>query len=179
MRSSYSDTGIVIRSLDSGEADRFVTILSMEHGLADFLARGTRRLTSRKAPHLDPLNRIKFQVSRGDNPRFLEQAESDKYYPQIKKDFQKTSLCLRMAEILLGTLPKEVEDKEMFLSFSNFLNALEVADGHQQIKQLENQFGLFLLRHLGYPAPKESKNQDITTYFETIMNKKIISSQLK
>ncbi|HOX96057.1 MAG TPA: DNA repair protein RecO [Candidatus Woesebacteria bacterium] len=180
MRSSYSDNGIVIRSIDSGEADKYVTILTERHGLADFVARGARRLSSKKAPHLDPFNLIRFLVGRGQDLQFLEQAESSNFYPAIKNSISKTRLCLTISEILLGTLPKEVEDREIYLSYKIFLDAVEVADSEKEINRLGHQFGLFLLRHLGYPAPKQSAtSSDLSVYFESIMNKKLISPQIK
>ena len=179
MRPSFSDTGIVIRSIDSGEADKYVSILTENHGLTDFVARGARRLNSKKAPHLDPFNLVKIQTGRGENPRYLEQVESDSYYPGIKGDFAKTGLCLTITEILLGTLPKEVEDREIFLSLKLFLDAVEKAETKKDINRLGRKFGLFILRHLGYPAPKLPETANLSTYFESIMNKKLISPQIK
>ena len=77
MRQSYTDTGIVIRSVDSGEADKFVSIVSENHGLGNFVAKGARRLSSKKAPHLDMLNVVKYSVGRGESPRLLYL----KFYP--------------------------------------------------------------------------------------------------
>ena len=179
MRSSFSDTGIVIRSVDSGEADKYVSIITENHGLSDFVARGARRLNSKKAPHLDPFNLVKFQSGRGENPCYLEQVESSSYYPCIKKDFAKTGMCLTITEILIGTLPKEVDDREIFLSLKAFLDAMEKVEDKKEINRLGRKFGLFILRHLGYPAPKLPETANLSTYFESIMNKKLISPTIK
>lgn len=179
MKSSFSDTGIVIRSVDSGEADKFITIITENHGLQDFIARGARRITSKKAPHLDLFNLIKFQSGRGEHPLFLEQAETITYYPGIKKDFAKVGLCLTIVEILLNTLPVEVEDREIYLSIKSFLEAVEKSDSSKETNRLGRKFGLFLLRHLGYPLPKLPETTKLTTYFESIMSKKLIGPLIK
>ncbi|HSV95000.1 MAG TPA: DNA repair protein RecO [Spirochaetia bacterium] len=179
MRSSFSDTGIVIRSVDSGEADKFISIITENHGLQDFLARGARRLASKKAPHLDLFNLIKFQSGRGEHPRFLDQVESIEYFPKIKKDFSKIGLCLTIIEILINTLPIEVEDREIFLSLKSFLEAVEKSDSQKETNRLGRKFGLFLLRHLGYPPPKLSASAKLTNYFESIMSKKLIGPLIK
>ncbi len=179
MTSSFADTGIVIRASDSGEADKYVSIITENHGLQDFVARGARRLTSKKAPHLDLFNLVKFESGRGEHPRYLEQVESIAYYPSIKKDFAKVGLCLTIVEILLNTLPLEVEDREIYLSTKSFLEAVEKSESVKENNRLGRKFGLFLLRHLGYPPPKFPDSAKLTTYFESIMSKKLISPLIK
>jgi DNA repair protein RecO (recombination protein O) len=179
MNSSYSDTGIVVRSVDSGEADKYVSILTEQHGLSHFVARGARRITSKKSPHLDLLNIVKFQASRGDSPRFLDQVESIFYYPKIKTNFSKINISFTIVEILTSTLPAEVEDKEIYLSLRSFLDAVEKSEGQREINRLGRKFGLFILRHLGYPTPKMSESANLTSYFETIISKKLISPKFR
>lgn len=179
MRPSFADTGIIIRSVDSGEADKFVSIITEQHGLQDFLARGARRLSSKKAPHLDLFNLVRFQSGRGEHPLVLDQVESIAYYPGIKKDFAKVGLCLTIVEILLNTLPIEVEDREIFLSTKAFLEAVEKSESAKENNRLGRKFGLFLLRHLGYPLPKLPETAKLTTYFESIMSRKLIGPLIK
>jgi DNA repair protein RecO (recombination protein O) len=171
--------GIVIRSVDSGEADKYVSIITQNHGLQDFVARGARRITSKKAPHLDLFNLIKFQGGWGENPRFLEQAETVSYFPMIKKDFAKVGLCLTIVEILMNTLPVEVEDEEIFLSTKSFLEAVEASATSNENNRLGRKFGLYLLKHLGYPLPKLPKTAKLTNYFESIMSKKLIGPLIR
>jgi len=179
MRPSFFDTGIVVRSADAGEADKYVSVITENHGLQDFIARGARRLTSKKAPHLDLFNLIKLQSGRGDHPRFLDQVESIAYYPSIKKDYGKVGLCLTIIEILTNTLPPEVEDKEIFLSLKSFLDAVEKSNSNKENNRLGRKFGLFILRHLGYPPPRLPETAKLSTYFESIMNKKLIGPLIK
>ena len=178
MRESYSDIGIVIRSVDSGEADKFVTIITKNHGMGSFVARGARRPSSRKAPHLDLLNIVKFSAGRGESPRYINQAESLSFYPAIKSDFSKVGLSLTITEILSNTLPLDVEDREIYLSLETFLGSLEQVTDTKEINRLGRRFGLFLLRHLGYPAPK-NLSENLSSYFETIMDRKIISKEIR
>jgi DNA repair protein RecO (recombination protein O) len=179
MKSSFSDTGIIIRSVDSGEADKFVSIITQYHGLQDFVARGARRITSKKAPHLDLFNLVKLQCGRGEHPRFLDQVDSLSYYPGIKKDFSKVGLCLTVMEILINTLPVEVEDEEIFLSTKKFLDALDKTTSPKETNILVRKFSLFILRHLGYPMPKISQSSKLSAYFESIMSKKLIGPQVR
>lgn len=179
MSESYTDSGIVIRSVDSGEADKFVSIISENHGLGNFVAKGARRPTSRKASHLDLLNLIKFSAGRGENPRYLNQVESTSFFPGIKKDYAKVGLSLTLAEILTNTLPLDVEDREIYLSFKSFLQALEKTVDSKETNRLGRRFGLFLMRHLGFPPPKFPETDNLSGYFESLMNRKIISTEIR
>lgn len=179
MGQAYSDNGIVIRSVDSGEADKFVSIISENHGLGNFVAKGARRITSRKASHLDLFNLIRFDVSRGESPRFLNQVESTSFFPGLKNDYSKVGLALTLAEILTGMLPVDVEDREIYLSLRAFLEGLEKTQGKRETNRLARRFGLFLTRHLGYPPPRSPDTDNLSSYFETLMNRKIISTEIR
>lgn len=179
MTESYSDSGIVIRTVDSGEADKFVSLISANHGLGNFVAKGARRLTSKKSSHLDLLNLVRFSVCRGESPRYLGQVESTSFFPAIKKDYAKIGLCLTFAEILSNTLPLDEEDVEIYLSFKSFLEALEKTDDPKESNRLSRRFGLFLMRHLGYPPPKSPETDNLSGYFEALMNRKIISTEIR
>jgi hypothetical protein len=82
-------------------------------------------------------------------------------------------------EILTNTLPVDVEDKEIFLSLKSFLEGLDKVEDRKDINELSRRFGLFLLRHLGYPPPKFPEKDNLSSYFEVIMNRKIISKDIK
>lgn len=179
MNAAYSDIGIVLRGNDSGEADKYITLITHEHGLINCIARGARRISSKKAPHLDVFNIVKFQVGRGENPLYLNQAESTSFYPNIKSDFGKIGICMTIIEILLNTIPANVEDEEIYMSLKSFLDGMEKATGSKEINNLGRQFGLYILRHLGYPPPKNANSDNLSTYFESIMNRKIISKEIR
>lgn len=179
MNVAYSDIGIVLRGNDSGEADKYITLITKDHGLISCIARGARRITSKKSPHLDVFNIVRFQVGRGTNPLFMNQAESTSFYLGIKSDFAKIGICMTIIEILLNTIPAEVEDEEIFLSLKSFLDGMEKATGSKEINNLGRQFGLYILRHLGYPPPKAGNTENLSSYFESIMNRKIISKEIR
>lgn len=179
MKLQYTDTGFILRSVDSGEADKLVSVLTENHGLTLYVARGVRRLSSKKSPHLDLCNFVKFNVGRGESPQFINQVETVSYYPGIKSSFPKISLCLTIAEILTNTLPIDVEDREIFLSLKVFLESLEEAKEQKEINNLGRRFALFILRHLGFPPPKNPDKDNLSVYFEAIMNRKIISKEIR
>jgi len=53
---TYSDEGIVLRRIDYGEADRILTVLTLEHGKIGVIARGVRKSQSRLASRTGPVH---------------------------------------------------------------------------------------------------------------------------
>jgi len=174
MNKTFSDIGIVIRVINFGEADRFVDIVSQDHGLINLIAKGVRRITSKKAPHLDLLNLIKFQVARGRSPQIITQAELIE--PHLNLKMARTSFYL--IEILNSLLAPEQPDKELFLSLKNYLFHLNKTTSKEKSRKLSINFQLYLFRHLGFPEPKEKTPQAIMSHLENITSKKIKSRHL-
>ena len=56
---------IVLRHNDWGEADRLVSLFTRERGKVRAVVKGARKITSRKAGHLEPFTHVKLQLARG------------------------------------------------------------------------------------------------------------------
>ena len=179
MKQSFTDTGIVLKSFDFAEADKLVGILSHHHGFQEFVAKGARRLNSKKAPHLDLFNKIRFQAGRGNSPQLLIQADTEDCFSSLKSSLTKVRVALSIAEILTSLLPHEEEDRELFLSLTNFYSSLDRHIQPNEIAGLTREFSLYLLRHLGYPQPKIVASESLSVYFENLISRKLISHELK
>jgi DNA repair protein RecO (recombination protein O) len=178
MNKTFSDIGIVIRVINFGEADRFVDIVSQDHGLINLIAKGVRRITSKKAPHLDLLNLIKFQVARGRSPQIITQAELIEPHLNLKNNLKMARTSFYLIEILNSLLAPEQPDKELFLSLKNYLFHLNKTTSKEKSRKLSINFQLYLFRHLGFPEPKEKTPQAIMSHLENITSKKIKSRHL-
>jgi len=56
---------LVLRHLDWGEADRLITLFSREEGKRRAVAKGVRKLRSRKSGHLEPFAQVNLLLARG------------------------------------------------------------------------------------------------------------------
>ncbi len=178
MRQNYSDIGIIIKTQDYKEADKIITQFTQNHGLVSYFAVGARRNNSKKAPHLDLMSHIKFSAYVHDGQSSLIQADSLNYYSNIKKNLKKIGLAISFLEIVYNLLPAEVEDEEIYSSLVNYLEAINNSDNEIKDKQISAKFGSYLIRHLGYPPPPASSNGNLSSYFEILMNKKIIGKEI-
>ena len=179
MNKAFSDIGIVIKVTDFGEADRFINLVSQNHGLVNLVAKGVRRITSKKAPHLDLLNLVKFQVVRGRSPQILVQAELVEPHLNLKNNLKMARTSFYLAEILNSLLAPEQPDQKLFTSLKNYLSRLNQLTSATKSRQLSTDFQLYLLRHLGFPEPKEHTPKAIISHLENITSRKIKSRTLR
>lgn len=72
----YRDRAVVLRTHPIGEADRVLTLLTIEHGQVRAVAKGVRRTTSRFGSRLEALTVIDFQAHTGRTLDTLTQVET-------------------------------------------------------------------------------------------------------
>ena len=178
MGTAISDLGIIIHQVRFGEADKFIFIFSQHYGLIKVVAKGARRLTSKKSSHLDSLNLIKFQTNRGDVPQYLSQVETVNAFGKIKSDLKKTRTCFYLTEILHKTLAEGEEDQALFTTLKNFLEKfadVSTADS----RDLAVGFQHYLIESLGFPPPTSDEPAALVSYFESLIDRPLMSAQMK
>ena len=175
MQTSFTDKGVVLKNSKTGEADKIITILSQYHGLIVLRAPGARRPTSKKAGHLDSLNLIRFHVTRSRSPQILTQAETIHSFPYIKQNLDLTKKAFFCVEVINQLAPQDEPDQTLFKSLENLLTALEQKENTDS---LLIKFLSFLLRHFGYPLPKNQDLTNLITAIEEISNRYLKSSHI-
>ena len=98
---------VVIRHSDFGEADRMLTLYTREHGKVRAVAKGARKIASRKAGHLEPFTRVKLQLARGRDLFIVTQAETVDAYPALRADLTLTGYAAYALELLDRFVPDE------------------------------------------------------------------------
>ena len=77
---TYRAEAIVLKTIDFGETDRILTLLTRHFGKVSVVAKGIRKPTSRLAGHAEPLTHATYQLARGRNLDVLTGAESRALY---------------------------------------------------------------------------------------------------
>jgi len=91
---------IVLRHADWGEADRLITLYSHEQGKLRAVAKGARKITSRKAGHLEPFTQVKLQLSRGRDLFIVTQADTVDTYLPLRESLVLTGYASYVVELL-------------------------------------------------------------------------------
>ncbi len=91
---------IVIAHTEYAEADRFVRMFTLENGKLNTLARGVRKIQSRKAAHLEPFTHSALVLARGQTFWIITQAETIDSFTAIHDDLKKTADALYILELV-------------------------------------------------------------------------------
>jgi DNA repair protein RecO (recombination protein O) len=91
---------IVLRHADWGETDRLVTLYTREQGKLRAVAKGARKVTSRKAGHLEPFTHVKLQLARGRSLFIVTQADTVEAYLPLRETLVMTGTASYVVELL-------------------------------------------------------------------------------
>src|SRR3989344_3009638 len=91
--------GIVLKRRDFGEADRVLTALTKQHGKISIIARGVRRITSRRAGNIELLNRAKLHLFKAKNYTLTE-AEAIETFPRLKSNITLSTTAFHIIELV-------------------------------------------------------------------------------
>ncbi len=96
---TYRAEAIVLKTLDLGEADRILTLLTRHFGKVKVVAKGIRRPTSRLAGYAEPLSHATYQLARGRDLDVLTGAESRSTFRVLREDLDKIAAGWYIAEV--------------------------------------------------------------------------------
>lgn len=96
----YRTDALILRRSDFGEADRLLTVFTPERGKQRLLAKGVRKITSRKAGHVELFMLTDMLVARGRTWDIISQAEVVEAYRNLREDLDKTSHAYYLAELV-------------------------------------------------------------------------------
>lgn len=151
----YKAEGIVLRQQAMGEADRVVTVLTLEHGKLRAAARGIRKTTSRLGGRVEPFTHARFLLARGKTLDVIAQVEVLEAFPGLRADLLRSAYAAYVAELVDRFLPERDRHESVFTLVRNALAALEGA-GEEDAEVQALWFALHLAADLGYRPETEA-----------------------
>lgn len=97
---SFRVDAVVLRHSDYGEADRLLTMYTRQLGKTRAIAKGARKIASRKAGHIEPFTHVKLQLSKGRDMFLVTQADTVDAYLPLREDLILTSQASYVMELL-------------------------------------------------------------------------------
>ncbi len=144
---SYRTEALVIRHSNFGEADRILTLYTRENGKIRAVAKGVRKLKSRKAGHLEPFTHVQLQLARGRDLPIVTQAETIEAFLSIRNSLEITAQAAYVLEILDRFTFDEEENRELYRLA---VEALQRLDSGIDPFYVNRYFELHVLDTLGF-----------------------------
>jgi len=145
---------LVLSRKDINEADRLITLFSRPYGIIRVMAKGVRRIPSRRGGHLEPLTEVLCIVTGSEGRRYLAAAETENEYSQLHANDEAISHMSMLVRALLGFFREEEPREELFDAFCQACDLLPTLPSHKK-DALEIALMLVMLRQSGiFPALK-------------------------
>lgn len=172
----YKAEGIILKRKNVGEADRILTIFTKEYGKVRAIAKGVRKMTSRRAPHLEIFMRVGVILHAGKSLESISEVTPIEIYEDIRSDLARISMAYYLCELVDSLLPERQEHRDVFMLLTEALEATRVTEVHG-IYKISKTFTLELLWVLGFlPHGKELTGTKLQDFIETITERRIKST---
>lgn len=165
----FKTEGIVLKRRNFGEADRILTFFSKDRGKITILAKGVRRITSRRAGNIELLNRVIIYLHQGKGMPILTEAQSLDTFPLLKGDLTLSTYAYHVIELVDKLTAENQENRTIYEHLVELLKRLE--KNPRQI--LIRAFEVKALAGLGFWSVDSlktisSSTKDLLTFLEKL-----------
>lgn len=176
MRFSQFSTaeGVILKRTSSGEADRILTIFTRQFGKIRVIAKGIRKIRSKRAPHLEVFRRIRFSTSGAHPLPYLTEVESigDAQFSLV--NLRSVTGAYYICELVDAFLPETMENEEVYELLLRAIRSLQTEKQDIVIRE----FPRLLLVILGYYPKGEVPEEKVDHIIEGIIEKKLKTPKL-
>jgi len=174
---SYTLEGVVIKRNNSGEADKIITLFTRTHGKVALLAKGVRKISSRRSGHIEVFNIVKASAAVGRGGLdLLTEIETLQSHSQWKKQLGRVTLAYELCETVDRLTADNQPHPELYDSLTSFLTRISDLDSHWRIQM--DVWLVEIVRDLGYWPAAQPFTGDIHAFIEEISQTHIRSRRL-
>jgi len=149
MEETYNIQAIVLGRQYFRESDSKITVYSLEKGRLELVARGTKKISSKLAGHLEPKGFVKIMVVRGKRFDYVGGVVSENSFQKIKNDLDKIKSAGEAINIFLKLIKEEEKNLDIYNLIKSFFEILNKKDFSNN-DFLVSSFLLKLSVYLGY-----------------------------
>jgi len=174
----YKAEGIILKRRNVGETDRIVTIFTKEYGKIRVIAKGIRRIHSRRAPYLEIFSQVKLIIHHGRLLDSVSEVEGINDFHSLKSDLRKVSLAYLVCELVDTLLAERQEHRDVFELMRATLAKLE-ENKSDPPADLGRHFALELLWLLGFlPRGQVLTGRKLQDFIENLAEKHLRTPKL-
>ncbi len=125
---NYKTKGIVLKSMNLGEADRIITIYTEREGKVAAVAKGIRRTKSRFGARLEVFTDLNLIIHRGKSLDIITNANTIDPHLGIVSNLDKINYGYAMLELVIKTAPEGQTDARLYQLLAAALDYLNKTD---------------------------------------------------
>jgi DNA repair protein RecO (recombination protein O) len=145
----YNTQAIVLKSTRFKDADKIFTLYTKDEGKVSAIARGVRKISSRRAGNLDTLNVIKVKIHESKNGfKNIEEVKTLQSFKDLKKDLETSKRAYFILELVHKTIEEGEKDEKIFDLIINTLKILSSQKYDPGIGVI--YFEIHFMKELGY-----------------------------
>ncbi|HEX6140365.1 MAG TPA: DNA repair protein RecO [Candidatus Limnocylindria bacterium] len=146
----YKTEGIVLRSMDLGEADRVLTVLTPRLGKLRVIAKGIRRPRSRLGGGLEPFSDVHLVLAVGRTFDVVTQVALEDAHLGLRNDLHSTAAAWYVVELADRFCEGSADSHGAFVLLAQALSALDASPGQVSREVVARWFELALLDAMGF-----------------------------
>ena len=170
MKRTIKTEAIVLRKRSLPNQDKIVTLFTKELGKVNVFAKGIKKITSRRLPHVQTANLINCVLYKKDDRFYLQETSLISGFSQIKKDQSKLHLLFQVFFVVERMLPDHQNEIAVYKLVMSFL--IELSKSQGQASSLSVKYLNKILKLLGYSKEDKSYNE-LTSSIEEIIHEKM------
>lgn len=143
---AFKTEGIILKRRNFGEADRILTVFSLQKGKISVLAKGVRRITSRRGGNVELLNRSILYLHQGKGMPILTEATTLDTFPKLKEDLTLSTYAYHIIELVNKLTAENQGNRTLYEHLVEVLRRLERKPRQILIRAFEAK----ILSNLGF-----------------------------
>lgn len=118
---------LILRRRDFGDADRVLTVYTPSDGKQQYIARGIRKMTSRKAGHLETFSHASLLVAEGRTWDIITEASTVESFRHLRQDLEQIGRASYVCELVDRFTEMDDENRDVWELVIGVLRLLDVA----------------------------------------------------
>ena len=175
----FKTEAIILRRTNFGEADRYVSLFTKSRGKLSGVAKGVRKVSSRRAAHLEIFSRTKVHFMLRKGIYYINGADSVCSYRNLREDVNRVYLAYQFCELIEKLSPEGVPNKEVYEVLLLALNYIDNLSGKLTTSYSDWVLKRFFARVLlEYGYLSSSQSVDVMNYAQQIIGRKFNSIEI-
>lgn len=151
---AFNTKAIVLKNTKYKDADKIYTLFSEDRGRISVIAKGVRKISSKRSGSMDTLNSVELKISpHKSGQNYLSEVKVLDAYPLLKEDYDNMLLGFYLAELVNKTTKEDEHAQSTYILLAETLEKIE--KNGERVTSIINKFEIKLMQLLGYQPPKE------------------------